>query len=116
MEIVGGDITCDDCDLSKNITKPRLMVHIVDVGSVELDNLMVGGDVDAKIKVRNVAGALRVRDSYFKSLPRDGLEVFNVAGGVEVRHSEFHETTKGSVLLNGVQKGRSFMSGCLGFG
>ena len=105
---ISGDVTCDDCDGNNNLTKPRLMVHIVDVGSVELDNLMVGGDVEAKIKVRNVAGALRVRDSYFKSLPRDGLEVFNVAGGVEVRHSEFHDTTEGSVLLNGVRKGRSF--------
>ena len=104
---ISGDVTCDDCN-SKNLTKPRLMVHIVDVGSVDLDNLMVGGDVEAKIKVRNVGGALRVRDSYFKSLPRDGLEVFNVAGGVEVRHSEFHDTTEGSVLLNGVRKGRSF--------
>ena len=103
---IGGDVTCDDCN--GNTTKPRLTVHIVDVGSVELDNLMVGGDVEAKIKVRNVAGALRVRDSYFKSLPRDGLEVFNVAGGVEVRHSEFHDTTEGSVLLNGVRKVRSF--------
>ena len=111
---IGGDVTCADCaDGNDNVTKPRLMVHIVDVGSVELENLMVGGDVEAKVKVRNVAGALRVRDSYFKSLPRDGLEVFNVAGGVEVRHSEFHDTTAGSVLLNGVRKGRSFHVGLL---
>ena len=103
---IGGDISCDDCD-EKNATRPKLMVHIVDVGSVELDNLMVGGDVAAKIKVRNVAGSMRVRDSYFKSLPRDGLEVFNVAGGVSVRHSEFHDTTKGSALFNGVAKGRN---------
>jgi len=100
---IGGDITCDDCgDGSANSTKPKLTVHIVDAGSVELDNLMVGGDVAVKIKVRNVAGSMRVRDSYFKSLPRDGLEVFNVAEGVSVRHSEFHDTTAGSALFNGV--------------
>ena len=110
---IGGDVACADCadGNDNNVTRPRLMVHIVDVGRVELENLMVGGDVEAKVKVRNVAGALRVRDSYFKSLPRDGLEVFNVAGGVEVRHSEFHDTTGGSVLLNGVRKGRSFRVG-----
>jgi len=100
---ISGDVTCDDCDGGGgNATRPKLMVHIVDVGSVELDNLMVGGDVAVKIKVRNVAGSMRVRDSYFKSLPRDGLEVFNVAEGVSVRHSEFHDTTAGSALFNGV--------------
>ena len=101
---ISGDVTCDDCDGGGgNATRPKLMVHIVDVGSVELDNLMVGGDVAVKIKVRN-ARSMRVRDSYFKSLPRDGLEVFNVAEGVSVRHSEFHDTTAGSALFNGVKR------------
>ena len=102
---ISGDIACDNCNDGNSTSRPKLMVHIVDVGSVELDNLMVGGDVAVKIKVRNVAGTMQVRDSYFKSLPRDGLEVFNVAEGVSVRHSEFHDTTAGSALFNGVDKG-----------
>ncbi len=51
-----------------------------------------------------MSGGLRIVDSYFKSVPRNGLEVFNVGGdGVVVEHSEFHNASSGSVLLNGVR-------------
>ena len=100
---LGGDVACEGCNGTAADARPRLMLHLVDVGSVALENLMVGGDVDVKIKVRN-ARALRISDSYFKSLPRDGLEVFNVAEGVDVRHSEFHDAAAGSALFNGVAR------------
>lgn len=104
---ISGDVSCDGCAVKvENGTafvdsRPNLMLHAVDVGALTLSNLMVGDDVAAKIKVRN-AKSLRVSDSYFKSVPRDGIEVFNVEGAVVMEHSEFHNTTAGSVLFNGI--------------
>ncbi len=56
---VRGDMSCDGCskmNVAKNASEsssvPNLMLHLVEIGDLEIDNVVVGDDVNAKIKVR----------------------------------------------------------------
>ena len=97
VEIHGG-LTCFGC--KENQRRPRLNLQILEVREVTFEGVDSEGEVDLRVDVRNVDN-FAVKESLFRSLEKDALEVYNLPT-VTLDSSEFRNATNGSISLKKV--------------
>lgn len=95
---ITGAFECKGC---KGQNKAILNLHLLDNSDVTLEDVVIDDEVKARFKFRN-ADRILIRDSYFKSMYKDSIEIFNVPS-VSISHSEFHDTAQSAILLNRVE-------------